>query len=173
MHLSVELFLFHLLLNFFALNANGTNFTSFSAVWRNSVTHGSKDGCNDAARILLAHAAFVEAKANVLFSWPFLNLIFKWDDTIAPCCLVLNRIRRLLTVKTLLGYSADCSAEDNEGMAPMNHLSSGPGSAKLRELLQCHLEEQRKKRALEACSETKAKMEELENALSRIAGQMS
>lgn len=55
-------------------------------------------------------------------------------------------------------------------MAPINHLSIGPGSTKLRKLLECHLEEQRKKRALEACSETKAKMEELENALSDIVG---
>lgn len=57
-----------------------------------------------------------------------------------------------------------------EALTPLNHLSKGPGSEKLRELLNWHLEEQRKKRALEACSETKAKMEELENELSSVVG---
>lgn len=102
------------------------------------------------------------------------------------------------TVKTLLEYNADCSAKDNvlqiginqfyfeilksfvflsnccwydqEGKTPLDHLSNGPGSAKLRELLLWHSEEQRKRRALEACSETKAKMDELENELSNIVG---
>ena len=55
-------------------------------------------------------------------------------------------------------------------MTPLNHLSKGPGSEKLRELLLSHLEEQRKRRAIEACSETKAKMDELENELSNIVG---
>ena len=55
-------------------------------------------------------------------------------------------------------------------MTPINHLSVGPGSEKLRQLLQWHTDEQRKKKALEACSETKAKMEELENALCNIVG---
>lgn len=55
-------------------------------------------------------------------------------------------------------------------MTPLNHLSKGPGSEKLRELLFSHLEEQRKRRAIEACSETKAKMDELENELSNIVG---
>lgn len=89
----------------------------------------AKNGCNDAARLLLAHGAFVEAKANVLFL-ALLNLIFswfkiknkkcgsalfsnlsyfnffvlvhaEWDDTIAPCCLVLNQIRRLLNCQDI------------------------------------------------------------------------
>ena len=57
-----------------------------------------------------------------------------------------------------------------EGKTPINHLSKGPGSEKLRELLYWHLEDQRKRRAVEACSETKAKMDELENELSNIVG---
>ncbi|KAH9762280.1 ANK REP REGION domain-containing protein [Citrus sinensis] len=81
----------------------------------------AKNGCNEAAKLLLAHGAFIEAKAN-------------------------------------------------EGKTPLDHLSNGPGSAKLRELLLWHSEEQRKRRALEACSETKAKMDELENELSNIVG---
>ncbi|KAL7239893.1 hypothetical protein ACSBR2_005708 [Camellia fascicularis] len=74
------------------------------------------------------------------------------------------------TVKTLLECNADCSAVDNEGMTPLNHLSQGLGSEKLRELLHWHLEEQRKRKAIDACSETKAKMDELEDALSNIVG---
>lgn len=55
-------------------------------------------------------------------------------------------------------------------MTPLNHLSRGPASEKLKELLNRHLEEQRRKKALLACSETKAKMEELEKELSNIVG---
>lgn len=55
-------------------------------------------------------------------------------------------------------------------MTPLNHLSQGPGNQKLRDLLHRHLEEQRKRKAIEACSETKAKMEALENELSNIVG---
>ncbi|XP_002514299.2 protein CfxQ homolog [Ricinus communis] len=118
----------------------------------------AKNGCNEAARLLLAHGAFVESKAN---------------NGMAPLHLAVwysIRSDDFSTVKTLLEYNADCSAKDNEGMTPMNHLSRGPGSEKLRQLLQWHIDEQRKRRALEACSETKAKMEELENALSNIVG---
>lgn len=57
-----------------------------------------------------------------------------------------------------------------EGMTPLNHLSQGPGNDKLRDLLLRHLEEQRKRRAIEACSETKGKMDALENELSNIVG---
>lgn len=52
----------------------------------------------------------------------------------------------------------------------MNHVSQGPGSEKLRELLHWHLEEQRRKRAHEACTESKAKMDDLETALCNIVG---
>lgn len=55
-------------------------------------------------------------------------------------------------------------------MTPLNHLSQGPGTEKLRELLHWHLEEQRKRRAIEACNETKAKMDALEKELSNIVG---
>ncbi|KAF2303923.1 hypothetical protein GH714_024561 [Hevea brasiliensis] len=118
----------------------------------------AKNGCNDAARLLLAHGAFVEAKANN--GMTPLHLAVWYSIRSEDCS----------TVKTLLEYNADCSAKDNEGMAPINHVSRGPGSAKLRELLQWHMEEQRKKRALDACGETKAKMEELENELSNVVG---
>ncbi|TYH93196.1 hypothetical protein ES332_A13G236400v1 [Gossypium tomentosum] len=118
----------------------------------------AKNGCNEAARLLLVHGAFIEAKAN---------------NGMTPLHLaVWHTIRSddYATVKTLLEYNADCSAEDNEGMTPIKHLSKGPGSEKLSELFHWHLEEQRKRRALEACGETKAKMSELENELLNIVG---
>ncbi|KAF7112749.1 hypothetical protein RHSIM_RhsimUnG0196500 [Rhododendron simsii] len=118
----------------------------------------SKNGCNEAAQLLLANGAFVEAKANNGMTPLHLAV---WHSLRAEDC---------STVKTLLEYNADCSAEDNEGMTPLNHLSQGPGSEKLRELLCWHREEQRKRKAIEACSETKAKMDELEDALSNIVG---
>ncbi|XWS26854.1 hypothetical protein CRYUN_Cryun26dG0066200 [Craigia yunnanensis] len=118
----------------------------------------AKNGCNEAVRLLLAHGAFIEAKAN---------------NGMTPLHLAvwyLIRSDDYATVKTLLEYNADCSAEDNEGMTPIKHLSKGPRSEKLSELFHWHLEEQRKRRALEACGETKAKMDELENELLNIVG---
>ncbi|MBA0874858.1 hypothetical protein Goshw_023120 [Gossypium schwendimanii] len=122
----------------------------------------AKNGCNEAARLLLVHGAFIEAKANVIFLNGMTPLHLAVWHTI--------RSDDYATVKTLLEYNADCSAEDNEGMTPIEHLSKGPGSEKLSELFHWHLEEQRKRRALEACGETKAKMSELENELLNIVG---
>ncbi|KAL5835973.1 hypothetical protein ACOSQ4_015470 [Xanthoceras sorbifolium] len=118
----------------------------------------AKNGCNDAAKLLLAHGAVIEAKANNGMTPLHLSV---WYSIRSEDC---------ATVKTLLEYNADCSAMDNEGKTPLDHLSKGPGSEKLRELLHLHSEDQRKKRALEACSEIKAKMDELENELSNIVG---
>ncbi|PIN19249.1 26S proteasome regulatory complex, subunit PSMD10 [Handroanthus impetiginosus] len=118
----------------------------------------AKNGCNEAAKLLLSYGAFVEAKANNGMTPLHLAV---WHSLRAEDC---------STVITLLEYNADCSAEDNEGMTPLNHLSQGPGSEKLRHLLTQHLEEQRRRRAIEACSETKAKMDALENELSNIVG---
>ncbi|XVF88542.1 hypothetical protein PTKIN_Ptkin19aG0058900 [Pterospermum kingtungense] len=118
----------------------------------------AKNGCNEATRLLLAHGACIEAKANNGMTPLHLAV---WDSI---------RSDDYATVKTLLEYNADCSAEDNEGMTPIKHLSKGPGSEKLHELLHWHLEEQRKRRALEACGETKAKMDELEKELLNFVG---
>ncbi|XWS72025.1 hypothetical protein CRYUN_Cryun02cG0005200 [Craigia yunnanensis] len=118
----------------------------------------AKNGCNEAVRLLLAHGAFIEAKAN---------------NGMTPLHIAVwysIRSDDYATVKTLLEYNADCSAEDNEGMTPIKHLSKGPGSEKLSELFHWHLEEQRKRRALEACGETKVKMDELEKELFNIVG---
>ncbi|RVW96300.1 Protein CfxQ [Vitis vinifera] len=104
----------------------------------------AKNGCNAAAQLLLAHGAIVEAKANVLFMQNGMTPLHLavWYSLRAEDC---------STVKTLLDYNADCSSKDNEGMTPLNHLSQGPGSEKLRELLHRYLDEQIKRRALEAC----------------------
>ncbi|KAL1535604.1 ribulose bisphosphate carboxylase/oxygenase activase, chloroplastic-like isoform X2 [Salvia divinorum] len=118
----------------------------------------AKNGCNEAARLLLAHGATVEAKANNGMTPLHLAV---WHSLRAEDC---------STVNTLLQYNANCSAEDNEGMTPLNHLSQGPGNDKLRDLLLRHLEEQRKRRAIEACGQTKDKMDALENELSNIVG---
>ncbi|XP_043808017.1 ribulose bisphosphate carboxylase/oxygenase activase, chloroplastic isoform X2 [Manihot esculenta] len=141
------------------LRANPALLNETNPVYGETPLHmAAKNGCNDAARLLLAHGAFIEAKANNGMTPLHLAV---WHSIRSEDC---------STVQTLLEFNADCSAKDNEGMTPMNHVSQGPGSAKLRELLQWHLEEQRKKRALEACGETKAKMEELEKELSNIVG---
>ncbi|KAG6436533.1 hypothetical protein SASPL_101434 [Salvia splendens] len=118
----------------------------------------AKNGCDEAARLLLARGAAFEAKANNGMTPLHLAV---WHSLRAEDC---------STVNTLLEYKANCSAEDNEGMTPLNHLSHGPGNDKLRDLLVRHLEEQRKRRAIEACSKTKAKMDALEIELSNIVG---
>ncbi|KAM1046842.1 uncharacterized protein LOC126594378 [Malus sylvestris] len=118
----------------------------------------AKNGCNDAARLLLVHGAFIEAKANNGMTPLHLAV---WYSLTAD---------DFSTVKTLLEYNADCSAKDDEGMTPIHHVSKGRANGKLRELLQWHYEEQRRKKAIEACSETKAKMDELESELSNIVG---
>jgi hypothetical protein len=76
----------------------------------------AKNGCTEAARLLLAHGAFVEAKANVCFHGTMLSVFgsfqiknkncgkqfliqtflftclihAEWNDTVTPCSLVLN-----------------------------------------------------------------------------------
>lgn len=72
----------------------------------------AKNGCNESAKILLAHGASIEAKANVcifiirassgcfcleiekLYLLPNLLLLLffhaEWNDSVAPCCLALT-----------------------------------------------------------------------------------
>lgn len=118
----------------------------------------AKNGCNEAAKLLLSHGAFVEAKANNGMTPLHLAV---WHSLLSEDC---------STVETLLQYNADCSAKDDDGSTPLKHLSPGPGSDKLRQLLNQYLEEQRKRRAVEACTQTQAKMDELECELSNIVG---
>ncbi|WOL02171.1 hypothetical protein Cni_G10890 [Canna indica] len=118
----------------------------------------AKNGCSESAKLLLAHGASLEAKANNGMTPLHLAV---WHSIRAEDC---------ITVGTLLEYNADCSVKDNEGMTPLNHLSDGAGSEKLRGLLSRHMEDQRKRKAIETCSEAKAKMAEFEVAMSNIVG---
>ncbi|KAG9153189.1 hypothetical protein Leryth_020593 [Lithospermum erythrorhizon] len=118
----------------------------------------AKNGCNEAAKVLLSHGAFIEARANNGMSPLHLAV---WNSL---------RDEDHSTVKTLLDHDADCSAEDDEKMTPLNHLSVGPESEKLRKILQQCLEEQRRRKALESCGQTKAKMDILESELSGLVG---
>ncbi|CAN0901583.1 Ribulose bisphosphate carboxylase/oxygenase activase, chloroplastic [Linum grandiflorum] len=70
----------------------------------------------------------------------------------------------------LLSHGAFIEAKANEGMTPLKHISQGPGSEKLRDLLNRYLEEQKRRKAVEACSESKTKMDELDKELSNIVG---
>ncbi|XP_047328082.1 protein CfxQ homolog [Impatiens glandulifera] len=118
----------------------------------------TKNGCNEAAKLLLANGAVIEAKANNGMTPLHLAV---WHSL---------RVEDHSTVKTLLEYNALCSAEDNDGMTPLNHLSQGPGNEKLKKLLTSYLQEQRKRKAIELCSETKAKIDELEKEIANIVG---
>ncbi|RRT49217.1 hypothetical protein B296_00035257 [Ensete ventricosum] len=80
------------------------------------------------------------------------------------------RAEDCITVSTLLDYNADCSVKDNEGMTPLSHLLEGAGNEKLQGLLCRHMEEQRKRKTIESCSEAKAKMAEFEAAISYVVG---
>ncbi|CAM8897528.1 unnamed protein product [Rhodiola kirilowii] len=118
----------------------------------------AKNGCTEAAKLLLAHGASTEAKA--LNGMASLHLAV-WHSRQNDDC---------STVKTLLENNADCSAKDNEDKTPLNHLSQGPRSENLRQMLVWYSNEQRKRKAIEASGETKAKMNQLEDALSHIVG---
>ncbi|KAK4343446.1 hypothetical protein RND71_036540 [Anisodus tanguticus] len=65
------------------------------------IRYGAKNGCNEAAKVLLAHGALVEARANNGMTPLHLAV---WHSL---------RAEDYSTVKTLLEYNADCSAEDN------------------------------------------------------------
>jgi ankyrin repeat protein len=78
----------------------------------------AKNGCSDAARLLLAHGAFVEANGIwmcsdcKIFSFPVLLM----QNGMTPLHLAVwysLRAEDCSTVKTLLEYNADCSAKDN------------------------------------------------------------
>ncbi|KAJ9551146.1 hypothetical protein OSB04_015191 [Centaurea solstitialis] len=165
----------------FLLNISGPETVELEAknMYGETPLHiAAKNGCNEAAGLLLSHGAFTEAKANNGMTPLHLSV---WHSL---------RAEDSSTVLTLLEHNADCSAKDNtladdklvrfgkvadkldnkEGMTPLNHLSQGSGNEKLQALLKSYLEQQRKVRAIEACSETKAKMDELEKELSNLVG---
>ncbi|CAL9179041.1 unnamed protein product [Musa hybrid cultivar] len=128
----------------------------------------AKNGCSESARLLLTHGASLEAKANA----SPLNRIALFNGMTPLHLAVWHALRAedCITVSTLLDYNADCSVKDNEGMTPLSHLSEGAGNEKLQGLLFRHIEEQRKRKAIESCSEAKAKMAEFEAAISNVVG---
>lgn len=145
----------------FLLNVSGPETVELEAknMYGETPLHmAAKNGCNEAAGLLLSHGAFTESKANNGMTPLHLSV---WHSL---------RAEDSSTVLTLLEHNADCSAKDNEGMTPLNHLSQGSGNEKLQSLLKSYQEQQRKVRAIEACSETKAKMDELEKELSNLVG---
>ncbi|XP_043725549.1 ESX-1 secretion system protein EccA1-like [Telopea speciosissima] len=118
----------------------------------------AKNGCSIAAKVLLDHGAFVEAKCDIGMTPLHLAV---WHSLSEENCLI---------VKTLLEYNADCSVKDNDGMTPLDYLSKAPESKKLWELFHCHIEAQRMRRAKEEYNEMKEKMTELEEALTNLVG---
>nr|GEX78043.1 protein CfxQ homolog isoform X1 [Tanacetum cinerariifolium] len=119
----------------------------------------AKNDCNEAAGLLLSHGASTEAKAKCMCL--FLNGMTRLHLSVwhSPEPRTVELLRHCLSITLTV-----------EGMTPLNHLSQGPGHEKLRALLNSYFEEQRKRRAIEACSGTQAKMDELEKELSNLAG---
>lgn len=92
----------------------------------------AKNGCNEAAKLLLSHGAFIEAKANVIVFSFLCFICYNYCYVLIPrldmskSMLIQNGMTPLhlavwhslrsddcLTVKTLLEYNADCSAKDD------------------------------------------------------------
>ncbi|KAJ0097235.1 hypothetical protein Patl1_27439 [Pistacia atlantica] len=118
----------------------------------------AENGCNEAARLLLAHGALVEAKTKYGMTPLMLSVC---HSIRAEDCSI---------VETLLENNADCDARDDEGMTPVDHLSKIQESGKLRDLLLSHQQERQKKKLLEACSKQKQRINALEKELSNIVG---
>ncbi|KAG2657646.1 hypothetical protein PVAP13_1KG182400 [Panicum virgatum] len=116
-----------------------------------------KNSSCEPTSLLLERGAHIEAKANNGMTPLHLAV---WHALQAGDC---------STVSVLLSYNADCFAKDDEGKMPLNHIPGGAGCEKLLKLLSCHMEEQRKRKALMSCREGKA-MAEFEEAISQIVG---
>ncbi|KAJ0096743.1 hypothetical protein Patl1_27418 [Pistacia atlantica] len=118
----------------------------------------AKNGCNETARLLLAHGTLVDAQT---------------EYGVTPLKLsVLHSVRTkdCSIVKTLLENNADYNGTDDKGMTVLDHLSKIQESGKLSDVFLSHQEEQRKKKVLEACSQEKETMNALDKELSNIVG---
>ncbi|XP_031487152.1 uncharacterized protein LOC116255464 [Nymphaea colorata] len=118
----------------------------------------AKNGCTEVVRLLLDHGMPLEVKAKNGMTPLHLAV---WHSL---------QSKDSATVEALLTYNADCSATDNEGKTPLDHLLQVPGTEKVQQLIRFHIEEQRKRKAIEACNEAEAKMAELEVELSTLVG---
>ncbi|XP_044462073.1 ribulose bisphosphate carboxylase/oxygenase activase, chloroplastic-like isoform X1 [Mangifera indica] len=154
----------------------------------------AKNGCNEAAKLLLSHGALVEAKTKVLYT--YLNIIFSFRNASSEKCesdiffffffhhfymqygvtplmlSVLHSIRAkdCSTVETLLEHKADCDATDDKDMNPVDYVSKIQGNGKLLDLILPRQQEERQKKLQEACSKQKERMDALEKELSNIVG---
>lgn len=118
----------------------------------------SKNGCSDAAKLLLESNANLEAKAGNGMTPLHLAVWYSMkheDHSI---------------VETLLHFRADASVTDNEGKTPLAHLPKSPSHQKLCALIQSHLDQQTKEKAMQACESAQMKMDTLEAELQQVIG---
>ncbi|KAL6888128.1 hypothetical protein ACP4OV_009154 [Aristida adscensionis] len=144
----------------FLLNWQGTEAVDLEAknMYGETPLHMAvKNSSCESTNLLLERGADIEAKANNGMTPLHLAV---WHAIQAGDC---------STVSVLLSYNADCYAKDDEGKIPLHHIPGGSGSEKLLKLLNRHMEEQRKWKALMSCREGKA-MAEFEEAISQIVG---
>ncbi|XP_039124694.1 LOW QUALITY PROTEIN: ribulose bisphosphate carboxylase/oxygenase activase, chloroplastic [Dioscorea cayenensis subsp. rotundata] len=118
----------------------------------------AKNGCNESAKILIEHGAFLEAKAKN--GMTPLHLAAWYAHQTDSCD----------TVSTLLEHNANCSATDDDQLTPLDHIKKGHRNDKLLALIQYHIDKQKKRKAMETCSKVKEKMDEFEAAISDIVG---
>ncbi|KAH7443538.1 hypothetical protein KP509_02G039400 [Ceratopteris richardii] len=118
----------------------------------------SKNGCTGVARLLLERKANPEAKAGNGMTPLHLAVWYsvKHED--------------YSIVETLLHFHADASVTDNEGRTPLAHLPKSPSHQKLCALIQSHLDQQTKEKALAACQNSQIKMDALEAELEQVIG---
>ncbi|PKA54456.1 Protein cfxQ like [Apostasia shenzhenica] len=153
----------------------------------------AKNGCCESARLLLSCGASLEAKANNgmtplhLAVWhaqqaqdsATVNTLLEYNadcgvkDNIGEASsgvgseiftIAIHLLNEGLKL-TLFSFNVS-----KEGLTPLNHVSEGPSSWKLREVLKQHMDKQRKIKALEACYEAQLKMENFEAAIASIVG---
>ncbi|CAN8275254.1 unnamed protein product [Cochlearia groenlandica] len=119
----------------------------------------AKNGCSEAAKLLLDRGAYIDAK-NKKGMTP-LHLAV-WHSITSEDVSI---------VQTLLDNNANCREKDYKGRTALDHIPQGPENEKLRKLLSCFLKAKRKKKALEEFGTTKDKMDGFEEEyLSKIVG---
>ncbi|MCO5546790.1 hypothetical protein L7F22_000226 [Adiantum nelumboides] len=118
----------------------------------------SKNGCSDVAKLLLEGKANLEAKTGNGMTPLHLAVWYsvKHEDH--------------SIVEALLHFRADASVVDNEGKTPIAHLPKSPSHQKLCALIQSHLDQQMKEKAMQACESSQLKMDAFEAELRQVIG---